>query len=296
MKKRGKIKEVRGAKFIQRIGWLFASPGLFFLTIFGWIPIFTAFFISWQRYSIIHPGKFIGWANFNSIFSSPLTSIIFKNTFYYAVLSIGLTFIIPIFVAILLMEMRKDVIRIMMILWFIPVAGMAGIIIWKYFYNVDYGLFNGILVSLGFPKLRWLNDPRLAMFCIVLPGLIMYGPGLIYIATIQAIPDELYEAAELEGAGFWQKIWHISLPRMRPIIAMMLIFSVIGSLQVFTPILVMTGGGPGLATRSIVLNIYDLAFRGLEFGKATALAIILFAIIMGLIIIQRKFFKENIDR
>jgi len=120
--------------------------------------------------------------------------------------SIALTFLVPIFVAILLMEMRKSLIRIMMILWFIPVSSMAGIIIWKWFYNPQYGLFNGILQSLGMPTLRWLDDPNLAMICLVLPGLIMYGPGLIYIATLQGIPDELYQAAELEGASFWRKI------------------------------------------------------------------------------------------
>jgi len=287
----------KGFKFIRRLGWILASPALFFVIIFGWLPIITAFVIAWQKYNIIWGSQFVGFDNFKYILlKSPIVPVAFRNTIYYSALSLGLTFLVPIFVAILLMEMRKNVIRIMMLLWFIPVASMAGIIIWKYFYHQDYGLFNGILASLGFPKLRWLNDPRLAMICIVLPGLIMYGPGLIYIATLQSIPDELYEAADLEGASFWGKIWHITLPRMRPIIAMMLILSVIGSFQVFDSIKVMTEGGPALATYSIVMQIYDFAFKEFKFGKAGALAIILFFLLMCLIIVQRKYFKENIDR
>jgi len=283
-------------KHIRRLSSIFALPAILIQLIFGWFPILTAFIIAFQKFYIFRTPPFVGLDNFKFFLShNPLTSVVFRNTLYYTVLSLGLVFLIPIFVAIFLLEMKKSIIRIMMILWFIPVASMAGIIIWKWFYNPQYGLFNGILVSLGFPSLRWLDDPRLAMFCLVLPGLIMYGPGLIYIATLQSIPEELYEAAELEGVDFWGKIWYISLPRMRPIMAMMLILAVIGNLQVFTQPYVMTGGGPNFATYTVVMYVFDLAFREMAFGKATALAIILFFIIMTLVIIQRKYFKENID-
>ena len=133
------------------------------------------------------------------------------------------------------------------------------------------------------------------MLCLVLPGLIMFAPGLIYIATLQGIPEELYEAAELEGAKFLQKVWYVTLPRMRSIIAMMLILAIISNFQVFDQPKVMTGGGPNFATYSVVMRVFDLAFEELKFGKATALAIILFFVIMTLVIIQRKYFKENID-
>jgi len=293
-------KKIREHKFgfVRRIAWVFGTPGLLVQLIFGWFPIVVAFVVAFQRFYIFKPSPFVGLDNFKFFLPSnnPLTLVVFRNTLYYAGLSIGLTFLVPIFVAILLMEMRKDVIRIMMVLWFIPISSMAGLLIWKWFYNPQWGLFNGILIKLGLPTLRWLDDPHLAMFCLVLPGLIMYGPGLIYIATIQSIPDELYEAAELEGAGFWKKIWYITLPRMRPIIAMMLILALIGSFQVFDAPYVMTGGGPGRATTTVVMYLFDLAFGGaMKYGKATALAIILFFILMILVIVQRKYFKENID-
>jgi len=276
--------------------FVFAFPGLILQLLFGWFPICVAFILAFQKFRMLQPSPFVGLANFRHLFiRNALTGIAFRNVFYYTCLSIGLTFIIPIFIAILLMEMGKNMIRVMMLLWFIPVASMAGIIIWKWFYNIQYGLFNGILTSLGLPTLKWLNDPRLAMLCLVLPGLIMYGPGLIYIATLQSIPEELYEAAELEGVSFWGKIWYITLPRMRPVIAMMLLLAIIGSLQVFDQPYVMTGGGPGFSTFTVVMYIFSLAFDTMKFGEATALAVVLFFIIMAIVVIQRHYFKENID-
>jgi len=290
-----KTKGTRKVKGVKITAWICSLPLLLQL-IFGWFPIAVAFTLAFREYRFFLPSTYVGWENFKFLLTESLyTGLIFRNTFYYAFLSIGLIFLLPILVAIFLMEMKKSTIRIMMILWFIPVASMAGLILWKWFYNIQYGLFNGILTFLGLPNLRWLNDPRLAMLCLVLPGLIMYGPGLIYIATLQSIPRELYEAAELEGAGFWKKIWCITLPRLRPIIAMMLILAVIGNLQVFDQPYVMTGGGPKFATYSVVMYIFDLAFSNCQYGKATALAVFFFFLIMIIIILQRKYFKENID-
>jgi len=283
------------AKYLKRAKWAFYAPGFILNLIFGWFPLVLGLIVGFQAYYIIRPAEFVGLANFQNIFYDPLTLISFRNTLYYTALQIGLVFFIPIIVSILLMEMKKSIIRIMMILWFIPIAQMAGIIIWKWFYQPQIGLFNGILVSIGLPTSQWLNSARIAMLCLVLPGLIMFGPGLIYIATLQSIPEELYEAAELEGTNFLQKIWYITLPRLRPIIAMMLLLSIIGNMQVFTQPFVMTGGGPGSATYSVIMKYFSLSFKSLKFGQGGALGLILFLLIMVLIIIQRKYFKENID-
>jgi len=291
-----KVKLRKGKlKYIYRMFSILSIPYLVATTIFGWYPIVGALVVAFQKFHAIRPCTYVGLDNFRYFIDDTTIYIAFRNTFYYAALSIGITFMVPIFVAIFLMEMKRNIIRIMMILWFIPVASMAGIIIWKWFYNTQYGLFNGILVSLGLPELGWLDDKNLAMICLVLPGLVMFGPGLIYIATIQGIPEELYEAAHLEGASFFQKIWHVTLPRIRPIIAMMLLLSIISNLQVFDQPYVMTGGGPSYATYSVVMYIFDIAFDYFKFGRATALSLILFVVIMVFVIIQRKYFKENPD-
>jgi len=292
--KENRLKQGR-LKYIYRISWAFCIPYLVATTIFGWYPIATAFIIAFQKFSVIKPSIYIGLDNFKYFIDDPTIYKAFRNIFYYTALRIGIVFMIPIFIAILLMEMRKSIIRVMMVLWFIPVASMAGVIIWKWFYNVQYGFFNGILIRLDLPELAWLDDPKLAMICLVLPGLIMFGPGLIYIATLQGIPDELYEAAHLEGASFLQKIWHVTLPRLRPIISMMLLLSIISNLQIFDQPYVMTGGGPNFATYSVVMYLFDIAFNYFEFGKGTALSLILFIVIMVFVIIQRKYFKENPD-
>ncbi len=286
---------LRGPRYRQAAAWLFTLPGLIVQVVFGWLPVALAFVVAFQRYYFIKDSEFVGLQNFRDVKADPLILTAFQNTFYYALLSLGLTFFIPIFVSILLMEMSRRTIRTMMILWFIPVASTAGILIWKYMYHQRLGLLNGMLSALGLPAQKWLDDPMLAMFSLILPGIVLFGPGLIYIAALQNIPEELYEAAEIEGASFIRKIWHVTLPRLRPVIAMMLIFGVIGSMQVFELPFLMTGGGPGYATTTVVMHIYDLAFNAYNLGKATALAIVLFFVIMTLIALQRRYFKENLD-
>jgi len=275
--------------------WLLTLPGLIAQIGFGLLPIAFAFVVGFQRYYFVKPAEWVGLQNLRDVAADPLVRTAFANTFYYAALSLGLTFFIPIFVSILLMEMKPGTIRAMMILWFLPIASTASIAIWKYLYNPRLGLLNGLFTSLGLPAPKWLDDPGLAMFCLVLPGLILFGPGLIYIAALQSIPDELYEAAELEGAGFFAKIRLVTLPRLRPIIAMMLLFSLIGSFQVFDLPFILTGGGPGYATTTVVMHVYNLAFNAYDLGKATALAIVLFFVIMAMVAVQRRVYQESLD-
>jgi multiple sugar transport system permease protein len=285
----------RTLRYKTLMAWLFTLPGLVVQLVFGWLPVLFAFVVAFQKYYFIKEPEFVGVSNFKEVAKDPLVLTAFQNTFWFAFLSISLTFLMPIFVSILLMEMSRKTVRVMMILWFIPVASTAGIAIWKYMYHPNLGLLNGILRGVGISEQKWLDDPFLAMFSLILPGIILFGPGLIYIAALQNVPEELYEAAELEGASFLRKIWFVTLPRLRPIIAMMLLFSVIGSMQVFELPFIMTGGGPGYATTTVVMYIYNLAFSAYNLGKATALAILLFVVIMILVGLQRRYFRENID-
>lgn len=285
----------RGGGYRPVSAWLFTLPGLLSQFFFGWFPIVFAFTVGFQRYYLARPPEWVRTENFRAVAADPLTVTAFYNTLKYAALSLGLTFIVPIFISILLMEMPRRTIRWMMVLWFLPVASTAGIAIWKYLYNPRLGLLNGLLQALHLPPLKWLDDPALAMLSLILPGIVLFGPGLIYIAALQHIPEELYEAAELEGAGFFVKIRTVTLPRLRPIIAMMLIFSVIGSMQVFDMPFIMTDGGPGYETTTVVMHIYKMAFQAYNLGKATALSIVLFVVILALILIQRRYFRENID-
>lgn len=281
------VRRGRGPVWRRRVAWAITLPAIAAFLLFGWYPMAMAFVVAFQNYRVIGPAQWVGWQNFAEIAHDPQVLISLLNSVYYALLTIVLTFWIPIIVSVLLMEMPVRLRNLMMILWFIPVPAVASTVIWKYFYDPNYGLFNALFHLVGIHHFLWLDSTHWAMFLIVLPGLITYGPGLIYISTLQAVPRDLYEAAELDGASFLRKVWAITLPTLRPIIAILLLLSVVGSLQVFSQPYIMTAGGPVFATLTAVLYIFNNAFQYLRFGYADALAILLFLILMVLVVLQR---------
>lgn len=276
-------------------GVLFMLPAALFQLTWGWYPMVMAFAISFTNARFRGSVEFTGLESYVRIWNDPLVAESFRVTAIYAALSIGLTFFIPIIVAILLMEMPKRHIRWMMLLWFLPLSGIASTLLFRYMYNSQYGLFQWFATEvLGLAPQPFLNSSDQVLFWLVFPGILFFGPGLIYMATLQSIPASYYEAAEIEGAGFWRKIWTISLPRLRPVISMLLVFAIIGSTQAFEFPLIMTGGGPGGASRTVVMYLFDL-LRELRYADATALGVYLFIGTMILVVIQRRFFRENPD-
>jgi multiple sugar transport system permease protein len=253
-----------------------------------------AFFISFTNARFRQPLEYTGLESYTRMWNDPLVAQAFRVTAIYSLLSIALTFMIPIFVAVLLMEMPRRPMRWMMLLWFLPLSGIANILLWRYFLNAQYGFFQYIATSIGLPPQPFLNSSDQVLFWLVFPGIIMFGPGLIYMAGLQGIPQSYYEAAEVEGASFWRKIWTISLPRLRPLISMLLIFGIIGTSQAFEFPLIMTGGGPGGASRTVVMYLYSL-LQNLRYADATALGVYLFGITMLLVVLYRTFFKEDPD-
>jgi multiple sugar transport system permease protein len=275
--------------------WAFVLPAAIFQLSWGWYPVAVAFLLSFTNARPRGPIAMTGLESYTRIWNDPLTWQAFRVTAIYAVMSIVLTFMIPIFVAILLMEMKPRVMRWMMLLWFLPLSGISTTILWRYLYNAQYGLFQYIATDvLGLPSQPFLNSGDQVLFWLICPGILLFGPGLIYMAGLQGIPQSYYEAAEVEGASFFRKIWTISLPRLRPIISMTLTFAIIGSLQAFDWPQIMTGGQPGGASRTVVMYLYSL-LGSLRYADATALAIILFAVIMVLTIIYRTVFREDPD-
>lgn len=273
---------------------LFTLPALLFQLTWGWYPLLIAFAISFTDARFRGDSEFVGFQNYLRVWNDPLVAEVFQTTLIYAGLSIVLTFMIPIFVAILLMEMPRRVLAWMMILWFLPLSGISNAILWRYMYNRDFGLLQQVFSSLGLPRQQFLQDPNLVLFWLVFPGILLFGPGLIYMATLQSIPSSYYEAAEVEGARFWRKVWTISLPRLRPIIAMLLTFAIIGQMQVFEWPLLMTEGGPGGASRTVVMYLWEMLGR-LRYADATALSIYLFLLIMAVVLVYNRFFKADPD-
>jgi multiple sugar transport system permease protein len=275
--------------------WAFLIPAILFQLSWGWYPLVVAFFLSLTDARPRGPISFTGLQSYQRVWNDPLTAQAFRVTITYAALSIVLTFIIPIIVAILLMEMKPRVMRWMMLLWFLPLSGVASTIMWRYVYNRDFGFFQWIATDiLRLEPQPFLGSADQVLFWLIVPGLLMFGPGLIYMAGLQSIPQSYYEAAEIEGASLWRKIWTISLPRLRPIIVMLLTFAIIGSLQVFDWPKLMTEGGPGGASRTVVMYMFDL-LGNLRYSDATAIAVFLFFLIMAITVVYRLLFKEDPD-
>lgn len=275
--------------------WLFAIPAITFQFFWGWYPMLIAIFLSMTNAPIRGAITFQGLGNFERLLADPLVANSFQVTFIYAALSITLTFFIPIFIAILLMEMPPAVMRVMMLLWFVPLSGIASTIFWQYLYNEQFGILQYIATQVfKLPPQAFLSSETWVIFWLIFPGVLMFGPGLYYMTGLQGIPKSYFEAAEIEGAGFWRKIWTISLPRLRPIISMMLLFSIIGTMQEFSFPDLMTRGGPNGASRTVVLYMFNILSNG-RYGDATALAVMLFIVIMALVLIYRAVYKDDPD-
>ncbi len=288
-KKKSKISKGR------TIAWLFLLPALILFALFQWYPMLKAIWVSFFNYSYVGKSVFIGLKNYIRAFKDPIFWIAWKNTFYAGFLSIVIGFVPPIFVAIILNEVRKFK-SFFKVSFYIPVITSMVIIsiMWKWIYNPDYGLLNWFLSLFGFEKLGWLTDPKLSMPSIVLmASWKALGRGvIIYLAALQNVPEQLYEAAEIDGAGFWHKVWHITIPSIMPIMSIMLILKIIGSLQIFASVYIMTEGGPMYATEVVAHYIYNTAFRDMDMGYATAMAMIMFIVLMFVTYIQLKLKKS----
>lgn len=274
---------------------LFVIPAFVFQFLWGWYPLVVALFLSMTNSPLRGDLTWQGLGNYSRLLLDPLVPMAFRVTLIYAGLSILLTFAIPIFVSILLLEMPPNLMRVMMLLWFLPLSGIASTLFWQYLYNEQFGILQWFSMSvLGLPPQSFLSNQNTVLFWLVFPGILLFGPGLYYLTGLQAIPRSYFEAAEIEGAGFFRKIWTISLPRLRPIIAMTLLFAIIGSLQEFTFPDLLTHGGPNGASRTVVMYIMDI-LNDARYGDSTALAVMLFLLIMGLTLVYRFVFKSDPD-
>lgn len=191
----------------------------------------------------------------------------------------------PFVVAVLLNELRhaKAYLRVLV---YLPVMmpPVASVLLFKYFYDPGHGLFNHLLAGLGLPTLAWLNSSTTAMFSVVLAAtwMTMGGATLIYLAALQNIPGELYEAAELDGAGLLRRIWHVTVPQTRLILSLLLLLQIVATMQVFVEPFLLTGGnGPEGSTTTVVYLIYQYAFNFDNYGSASALGLVMLLVLAG---------------
>lgn len=278
------------------IGYIFISP--FILGFFFWFlgPTVFSGWLSMTDWNLISPPKFVGLQNFQRLFSDKLLLQSLKVTSIYTFVSVPLGLVLGFLLA-LLMNTRVRGIRAFRTIYYMPsiVPAVANAVLWAWIFNTEYGLLNAVLRALGFAKISWLIDTRFALPAIILMGLWGVGGGMvIYLAGLQGIPEVYYEAAEIDGAGRWQRMIHITIPLMSPVLFFNLIMGIIGSFQVFTAGYLLTDGGPQNSTLFYVLYLYRVGFRNLEMGYAATLGWLLFFIILVLTLIVFRYIGRNV--
>lgn len=264
---------------------IFLIPALVVFGMFSWWPILRGLLISFQRTNLADPAEWVGLANFAALADDPLVGTAAVNTLLFVGLALVIGFPAPVVLATVLSTVRRGA-GLYRFLVYLPVVipPVVAILLWKWFYEPGHGLFNELLALVGLGPFPWLDSPSSAMLSLVLQSTWagMGGAVLIYLAAIAGIPSELYEAAQMDGASIWTRIWHITLPQLRPTIGLLLLMQLIGTIQVFTEPYVFTGGGPDNATLTVLLLIFRYAFQDGEYGQAAALSFLL-AIVLGLL-------------
>ncbi len=271
-------------------GILFAMPLLIGLLVFTFWPVYRSFMISLCRYNIITPARYIGASNYIELMHDTFFWQSLKVTTIYSVISVPVGLVVSLAIAVL-MNQKVRGIAIFRTIYYLPavVSGVAVSLLWVWIFNPDYGLANIALKAVHIPPQQWLASPKTALGSLILMSLWGTGGGMvIYLAGLQGIPQQLYEAAELDGANSWQQFINVTVPMLTPVILYNLIMGIIGSFQVFTQAFVMTSGGPANSTLFYVYYIFRQAFSYFHMGYASAMAWILFAIILLLTLLVLK--------
>ena len=278
-------------------GFLFAAPALLAIGVFFFVPVIAAAILSFTDYDIYAVAswsnlRFVRLDNYLRLLRDDLFWTSLRNTFTFVVVGGPLTIGLSLGAALLVDARVARFKAFFRTVFFLPVVTtlVAVAVVWRYLYHPRYGLLNQALGWVGLPGIDWLGDPAWAMPAIILMAAWKnFGfQTLVFLAALQAIPERLYEAARLDGAGGWEQFRHVTLPLLAPTFVFVTVITAIGYFQLFAEPYVMTQGGPADSTRSIVLLMYEQGFRWWNMGTAAAIAFVLFAIIGAMTALQRK--------
>jgi len=280
-----------------KTAWIFLLPSLIGFSVFVFAPVLVSLVLSFLKWDLLTDAKFVGLSNYkNLILHDETFHLVLKNTVVFVLGTVPTRVILGLLLAMALVKSipGRTIFRAAI---FFPVIipTVAAAMVWRWIFNTDFGMLNDLLYNLGVNNLpQWLSDPNWAMVAIIILS-VWKDLGftlVLFMAGLQGIPKVLYEASEIDGASKWQKFWRITLPLLSPTTFFVIVINVIGSFQVFDQAFVLTAGGPGYATTTIVYHIYTNAFQLFRMGYASAAAWILFAIIFGITLIQFKYQKK----
>jgi multiple sugar transport system permease protein len=266
--------------------WLFASPWIFGFALFTLGPMIYSLGLSFFNWDLLSPPTFAGISNYQKAASDPLLGQAIKVTLTYAVISVPLQTALSLLVA-MLMNIKVRGINVFRTIWYIPslVTGVAQAVLFLWVFNPNYGLVNGVLAVFGIKGPAWFSDANWALPAVILMSLWTVGGNMvIYLAGLQDVPDELYEAAQLDGAGRFRLFWSITVPQISPVIFFNVVTGLIGAMQVFTQgyLLSQNGNGPSNSLLFYVYYLFQNGFQFFKMGYASALAWILLLMILVL--------------
>ncbi|MGH3390239.1 MAG: carbohydrate ABC transporter permease [Actinomadura sp.] len=274
----------------------FLSGALICFGFFSWYPIVREFILSFQENNFVDPPVWVGLDNFRTVFRDSAFQPAWVNTVVFTLLALVFGYAVPFVIAIVLNELRHARAYLRFVVY-LPVMLPPAVVVllFKWFYDPGPGLFNQVLGLVNLPGLSWLDSTSTALISLVAVSTWMnLGSGtLIYLAALQTIPGDLYEAAELDGAGILRRIWHVTIPQTKLILLVMLLLQIIATMQVFIEPYLLTGGGPENATVSVVYLMYQYAFNFTDFGGGSALGLMLMLVLMAFSVAYLRLSREK---
>lgn len=276
--------------------YLFLLPAGVILLVFFFIPFFQTILLSFKDYSSsIYNPSWVGLQNYFKLFHSPVFYKVLGNTFVYLFVAVPILATVPLFLAILISQKIRGV-TVYKILIYLPVivSIVVAAIAFKWLY-AQQGILNFGLLKMGLEPIGWLTDTRFSLISVIIVT-VWKGIGyymMIYLAALMSVPKELYEACDIDGANFIRKHLTVTIPHIMPTLALVSTISAISAMKVFAEIYVMTKGGPLNSSKTIVYYIYERAFENLDLGYASAMAVVLLAIVMVFSLINIMFFEKN---
>lgn len=275
--------------------YIFITPLVVGFILWNIGPLLASLGLSFTDYNLLEPPKFVLFENYAALFDDDVFPIAFKNTLVYALVTVPLGLVVSLALA-MIMNQGVPGTALFRTIFFIPsvCAIVAIALVWQWIYDSDLGILNYFLSQIGLPKFQWLQDKRLALPAIMAMS-IWQGAGytmVIYLAGLQGVPVQLYEAAEIDGAGAWARFRHVTLPMLTPTTFFLLVVGFIGAFQFFAESYMMTRGGPSYATMSLVYHIYLNGFSYFKMGFASAMAWVLFAVVFVLTMIQLQYARR----
>ena len=285
----------------NRWGWFFILPFVSLFTVFGLLPIGIAGWLSFVDWHPLATTPFVAFRNYQALLANAAFRKAIWNSFYYAVMTVPAGIALALFIAILIHSLRSGAAKsLWQAVFYLPgvVSGIAVAIIWRFMFDYEHGLLNYFVTSLfGIERVAWLGNVHTALPSLALMALLSSPGGavIIFVAALGGIPKDLYEAAELDGAGFWRRHSAVTLPLIVPSFLYIFVMSTLGAMQVFVPIWLLTRGGPVYSTMTVAYFIYNQLMYYNNAGTAAAGGVVLLALTVGFTILQFRAFAQVVE-